>query len=62
MAIKEERNTSRDTKRVLDNVRSDWLTTEIAKGLEEIKRGEVREIEIDPDKGEYRVVQAQANS
>ena len=56
MTVKEERNTSRDTKRVLDDVRSDWLTTEIAKGLEEIKRGEVREIEIDPDKGEYRVV------
>lgn len=56
MTIKEERDTSKETEKVLESVRSDWLISEIAKGLEEIKRGEVREIEIDADTGEYRVV------
>lgn len=40
----------------LKELRSEWLIGEVEEGMRELERGEVRLIEIDEEKGEYRVV------
>ena len=40
----------------LEELRSEWLIEEVAEGMRELERGEVRRIEIDEKKGEYRLV------
>ena len=40
----------------LEELRSEWLIGEVEEGMRELERGEVRRIEIDEEKGEYRVV------
>lgn len=40
----------------LEELRSEWLIGEVEEGMRELERGEVRRIEIDEEKGEYRIV------
>lgn len=40
----------------LKELRSEWLIEEVAEGMRELERGEVRGIEINEEKGEYKVV------
>ena len=37
----------------LEELRSEWLVEEVAEGMRELERGEVRRIDIDEETGEY---------
>ena len=53
---KDKESTANPVQEELEELRSEWLVEEVAEGMRELERGEVRRIEIDEEKGEYSVV------
>ena len=53
---KDKESTANSVQEELHELRSDWLVEEVTEGMRELERGEVRRIEIDEEKGAYRVV------
>ena len=53
---KDKESTANSVQEELKELRSKWLVEEVTEGMRELERGEIRTIEIDDEKGEYRIV------
>ena len=52
---KDKESAANSVQEELRELRSEWLVEEVTEGMRELERGEVRRIEIDEEKGEYRL-------
>ena len=52
---KDKESAANSVQEELKELRSEWLVEEVTEGMRELERGEARRIEIDEEKGEYRL-------